>query len=203
MRALVKTTIVAIALFVGVTVNAQNLPVQFGVKGGVNLSNITDGDNGGDAKVGFNVGITLDYAIASDLYLLTGLEYSMKGMKDSGIKLNLSYLQLPVHVGYKMSMTENTKIVLHAGPYLGYAVDGKWKVGSVSVDAFSDEFNDATEGAVKLGRFDFGLGLGVGLEVDKISIGLGYDFGLTNIYDGSFDGKLRNMNAYLSVGYKF
>lgn len=209
MKATIKASLLAVALLVGISINAQVGPISFGVKAGMNLSNMHESDGGGngDAKVGFNAGVTLDYAFASDVYLMTGLEYSLKGTKQDNLKLNLSYLQLPVHVGYKLTVAPGTKIVFHVGPYIGYAVDGKWKIGGISVDAFGDEMK--AQGASLLKRFDFGVGLGAGVEFGKIGIGLGYDFGLANTaksfeYEGEkYDSKLRNMNAYLTLGYKF
>lgn len=223
MKTIIKTSLLAIALLIGISANAQDKPLTFGVKAGMNLSNFSgDGADGSDAKIGFNVGFTVDYALTQDLYLMTGLDFTIKGAKDKGefyeeiegidveidgeVKANPMYLQLPVHVGYKMNIAENTKIVIHAGPYIAYGLGGKMKIsgkasaGGVSVpidDIKTDFFGDDA-----YDRFDFGLGMGVGVEFGKIGAGLGYDLGLTNI-SGDSDYKVRNMNAYLTVGYKF
>ncbi|GHV15811.1 hypothetical protein FACS1894169_08300 [Bacteroidia bacterium] len=200
MKTIFKTCLVAIALLVGINTYAQDKPIAFGVKAGVNLSNFS-GDLGGDAKIGFNVGVTLDYGLSPDLYLLTGLDYSLQGTKEGDSKINLSYLKLPIHLGYKLLVADNTKIVFRAGPYVGFAVDGKYKRGAVSVDAFNKDLEDVL--GFKYNRFDFGLGLGVGLEFGKIGVGLGYDFGLVDIVDTGGLAKIKNMNAYLTLGYKF
>ncbi len=54
-----------------------------------------------------------------------------------------------------------------------------------------------------MNRFDAGLGVGAKAELGKISVGLGVDYGLTTINKNTEDGKNRNVNASLSVGYKF
>lgn len=211
MKTTFKTCLVAIALLIGINTYAQDKPVTLGVKAGVNLSNFS-GDLKGDAKVGFNAGVTLDYALSSDLYLLTGLDYSLQGTKEGDSKINLSYLKLPIHLGYKLVVADNTKIVFRAGPYVGFAVDGKYKMGSVSVNAFDKDLENAM--GFKYNRFDFGLGFGVGAEFGKICIGLNYDLGLMNVVDvtnktlvqqltGISDPKGKNMNASLILGYKF
>lgn len=213
MKTLFRLALVAIAVFIGVSANAQDKPLTFGVEAGMNLSNFT-GDLKEDAKIGFNVGVTLDYALAQDFYLMTGLKYSLEGTKVGGIdgKINFSYLKLPIHFGYKMAISESAKIVLHIGPHIAYAVDGKYKVGSVSVDAFASELEN--EQGFNYNRFDFGLGLGVAAEFNKICVGLGYDLGLINLVNmkdsswseentGIADPKGKNMNAYLTLGYKF
>jgi hypothetical protein len=135
----------------------------------------------------------LDYGFTPDVYLLTGLQLTTKGYKvgtgEDKYTSNLMYLQLPVHAGYKLTVAEATKIVFHAGPYAAYGIGGK-----------SGDDKSFEKGHAK--RFDFGLGLGVGAEFGKIGVDLGYDFGLANVNDAG-DGKVKNMNAYLSLGYKF
>ena len=214
MKTILKTSLIAIALLLGISANAQEKPLTFGVKAGMNLSNFS-GDGDSDSKIGFNAGVTVDYALSSDLYLLSGLELTTKGAKaeysesESGVSVKYKatatpmYLQLPVHLGYKLTVTEGTKIVFHAGPYIAYGIGGKTKAkasaNALSIDINHEDKEDffGDEGAK---RFDFGVGLGAGVEFGKIGVGLGYDFGLTKLYDA---GNNKNMNAYLTVGYKF
>jgi len=208
MKTSFKTLLIAIALLIGVTANAQDKPLTFGVKAGMNLSNFSGDVDDTSVKIGFNFGITADYALTPELYILTGLEFTMKGSKADGTlegvkvteKANPMFLQLPVHLGYKFAVANDTRIVLHAGPYIAYGIGGKLKyeakqsgvTGSVDTDFFGDD---------RFKRFDFGLGLGAGVEFGKIGVGLGCDFGLVSLARG--DAKVRTMNAYLTVGYKF
>lgn len=198
----IKVVLFAVALLIGVSASAQDQKAIFGVKGGVNMSNLSGDVNGNKAKIGFNVGITLDYAFTPEWYLLTGLEYTTKGAKFDKIdgfkpSINAAYIQLPIHAGYKLEVSDATKVVFHAGPYLAYGVNGKAKAKTDGVEISENTFGD--DG---FKRFDFGVGLGVGLEFGKIGVGLGYDFGLVNIIDLS-GASVKNGNAYLSVGYKF
>ncbi|MFV0536565.1 MAG: porin family protein [Dysgonomonas sp.] len=224
MKTTFRTCFVAIALLIGINTYAQDKPATFGVKAGVNLSNFSgDGADGMDAKIGFNVGLTIDYALTQDLYLLTGLEFTLKGGKDEGsVSMihpdygtisfsgkendNPMYLQIPIYIGYKLVVTDATKIVFRAGPYIAYGIGGKSNIegrfivgGDAAVD-IDDDYGFFGKDRAK--RFDFGLGLGVGAEFGKIGATLGYDFGLANIAP-SGGGKVRNMNAYLALGYKF
>lgn len=217
MKTILKTSLLAISLLIGVAANAQEQPLTFGVKAGMNLSNYGGDAENTDAKIGFNVGVTVDYALTQDLFLMSGLDFSIKGAKatekDSFGTVEVEYeytsspmyLQLPVHIGYKFEVSEGVKLNLHAGPYIAYGIGGKEKMkikGNVpGVDLEADEDVDLF-GKDGLNRFDFGLGLGVGVEFGKFGVGLGYDLGLANI-SGESDYKLSNMNAYLTVGYKF
>lgn len=199
-----KTILFAVALLIGVNAYAQDGRAEFGVKAGLNMSTFNGDYEDTKAKIGFNVGVTLDYALtdARDWYLLTGLEYTTKGTKFKKIagieqSINAAYLQLPIHAGYKFDVTETTRLSFHAGPYLAYGVNGKYKIKSNGVEVNTDTFDDNN-----LKRFDFGVGLGVGAEFGKIGLGLGYDFGLLNVSDNK-NITVRNANAYLTVGYKF
>ncbi len=184
----------AVVAVVALSASAQN--IQFGVKGGLNMSNISNTGLDSKAKIGFNVGVTADYQVSKDLYVLSGLEYITKGEKykieGGDASLNLAYMQLPIHAGYKISIADDTRLVLHAGPYLAYALSAKTKVGSKKTNIIDD-----------MNRFDAGLGVGAKAELGKISVGLGVDYGLTTINKNTEDGKNRNVNASLSVGYKF
>lgn len=204
----VKSFLFVVVLLIGITANAQDKPITFGVKAGVNLSNFSGDVEDTSSKIGFNIGITTDYSLTTDLYILTGLELTMKGSKADGIiegikvteKTNPMFLQLPVHLGYKFVVAEDTKIVLHTGPYIAYGIGGKIKYeakeGGVTSNTEVDFFGDDL-----FKRFDFGLGLGAGAEFGKIGVGLGWDFGLANL--AREDAKIRTMNGYLIIGYKF
>lgn len=217
MKMIARTTLIVASILLTIGVRAQDKPLTFGVKAGMNISNFSGDFEDTKAKIGFNAGVTLDFALTNDLYLLTGLEFTSKGAKvneDTNLKMNLSYLQLPVHAGYKLTVANGTRVVFYAGPYIAYAADGKWKVKGVedSVGVFGDE---AEAAGLKMKRFDFGLGFGVGAEFGQFNAGLNCDFGLVNIADfGMIDledlGKLdassvsvKNMNVGISLGYKF
>lgn len=218
MKTILKTSLLVISLLVGVVANAQDTPLTFGVKAGVNLSNFGGDVKDSDAKVGFNVGLTVDYALTQDVFLMSGLEFTTKGAKSSYEEdfevakasvtetVNAMYLQLPIHIGYKFDVSEGLKLNIHAGPYLAYGIGGKAKIkykGDIAGVDLSQENGEVDFfGKDRAKEFDFGLGLGVGAEFGKIGVGLGYDLGLVNLSRES-DYKITNMNAYLSVGYKF
>ena len=182
-------------------VGAQN--ASFSIRGGLNMSNFY-GDELSDKnmKIGFHAGVGADFEFAPNIALQTGLFYTAKGAeyssKDEGdlidVNTTANYLQLPIHLAYKIDVTPGTKVVLHAGPYLAYGIGGKVKAGPLSVNTF--------DGDLGFKPFDAGLGLGVGAEFGRILVDLGWDMGLTNI--SRFDsGNVKTQNAYLSLGYKF
>lgn len=203
-----KILFTALVLVFGLNAMAQESPLSFGVKAGVNLSNVDMKfyESTFDAKIGFQVGVTLDYALTPDFYLQSGLLFTTKGAKENGTDgngvkvpatINPMYLELPVMAAYKLVVSDGMKVVFNAGPYLAYGVAGKVTVKEDRIDVSTNIFQ---KDGFK--RFDFGVGGGVGFEFGEITANLGYELGLANIAD-SKGANAKNRNAFLAVGYKF
>lgn len=221
-----------------VNVSAQTRPITLGVRAGVNFSNSsTTIDeqsyelNGKDGKTGFLLGITADFKISETLYFQSGLSFTTKGVifkeentyvhgmdpnnrRNRELKVNLSYIQLPLMGAYKAKLSSNTKLVISAGPYLAYGIGGKIKSNSTFTSGGGyqpndDDLNSFGERTFK--RFDFGLGTGVGLEFKSYCLNFNYEWGLSNINRDSHDSDIvplfhkgyKNRNASLTLGYKF
>ncbi|MBF6627472.1 MAG: PorT family protein [Proteiniphilum sp.] len=202
-----RLTAVVVMLAIVTAVSAQ---MSLGIKGGVNMSNLVYDDEVDDKnpKIGFNIGLAADFEFAPSVALQTGLFFTTKGFKavnetiDAEYTENLMYVQLPLHLAYKIDVMPGTRVVLHAGPYAAYGVGGsrKAEVGNLSTEWDVDKiFGDA---ARQYKPFDAGVGLGVGAEFGAILVDLGWDMGLVNISNID-NGSVKNQNAYLSVGYKF
>lgn len=209
---MIKFLAVSMLLVGATSVYAQDKPVTLGVKAGFNISSMTGDDADGiDSKTGFLFGVTVDVNIAPQLYLMTGLDYTTKGGKtvayyylyenlhEGKMTMNLNYLQLPVHIGYKVAASDKVNIVFRGGPYLAYGAGGKTELkfsdlGKGKTNSFDDNW---------FKRFDLGAGLGVGAEFGKIGVNLGYDFGLIKISNMQGLPKIKNNNFSVAVGYKF
>ena len=198
MKTIFKTAFIAVAMLCCIGMNAQEKPFILGLKAGANLSKL-GGDPDGGAIPGFKVGGTLEIPLAwnSTFHILTGVDYSFQGGKDHVYKLEASYLQVPLHLGYRVGVWENELIfVFHGGPYAGYALDAKWKyVGD------RNAFDDKIKPLGKLKKFDCGLGIGLGAEFGKMRLDIGGDFGMIDISDS--DHTIKNMNGYITIGYRF
>lgn len=201
-----KTLVLAALLICGVgTTYAQNREkVRLGVEAGMTVNTIKNSYDDADRKVGFDAGLRVDVNFTDNIYLGTGLQYMMKGVKSSGegreSKVNTGYLQIPIHVGYRYDFNETIGIFGEFGPFLAIGVNGQRKVewGRHSEDY--DVFGDPDEGYAK--RFDMGLGLHVGCEIiQHWQVALGYDWGLIDMYKGAGDN--RNGSLRLGVAYMF
>lgn len=179
--------------FVAGAVSAQ---VSFGIKGGVNLASIYgEGSTGAKMKPGFHVGVTGEVGFMPLISVKSGLMFVNKGYngpKGSEYTAGLSYLQVPVHIAYKMPLLPAVKLQLYGGPYAAFGITGNIKSDGEKVASFSKE------GGAK--RFDMGLGAGADVIFGKITAGIGIDFGLTPL---SEDTSMKNNNFLLSVGYLF
>ena len=174
-----KKMVMLAVLTAGMLLSASAQEVKFGVKAGLNLSTV-----GGDMKdliegmgmdqkshVGFHIGAFVDLGLTENLYIQPGLFYSNKGVKgelkedDSyKMKINLSYLEIPILASYRIKLCDNMKWHINAGPYLAYGIGGKIKFeGELLEDVLDDaKAFDEDEGDLK--RFDFGLSFGTGVN---------------------------------------
>ena len=188
--------------------------IEYGVKAGLNFSTLIDKDNDGavtensSTKTGFHIGFTAEYSFTDKFAFESGLLYSSKGTNsrytDSGTTyketLNLNYLEIPLNAVYKIELG-NKKVLLKAGPYLGFAFSGKY----IYDDGSSDKVNigsDRNNDEIK--ALDFGLNFGAGIGIKSYTLGLQYEFGLANISPDTSNGyKISNSVFGISLGYKF
>ncbi|MTK53940.1 porin family protein [Paludibacter sp.] len=172
----ILTVVMCLASFVAI--NAQ---VRIGPKVGMNISNMTLSSSGINMSmstlVGFQVGVVAEIPVATDFVIQPGLLYSSKGTKIdmAGVNSNerLDYLELPVNAMYKIELAGPAKLILFAGPYLGYGVGGK--------DSMTGEKIKFTGANKDFKALDLGLNFGPGVEIGSLQVTLQYGFSLTNI----------------------
>ncbi|NDW10314.1 porin family protein [Dysgonomonas sp. 520] len=199
MKIVIKSCMVAMALLLSTSAYAL-LPFGFGIHAGMNTSNVGGDVDDTKAKVGYQVGATVDFTVPIiGIFAESGVSLTTKGFKqevgDKTYSTNAMYLQVPLYFGYKISALNLLAVKFKAGPYWAYGIGGKYKdVNGKKHDTFGDD---------GFKKNDFGLTAAVGGEVlGKLNVNIGYDFGLTNISQVD-DYKVRNRNAYITVGYKF
>lgn len=191
------------------TLQAQvsNGEAQFGVKGGVNFSNMyTEDVNDNNVLTSFNAGIYATLPITSFIAIQPEVLYSRKGSEltyDNAFatgtaQFKLNYIEVPILV--KANLTKNLNI--HAGPYFAYLVDAQIKNES---DTFNFEDNLDND---DFNKFDAGISAGIGLDFESIGIGARYNYGLTTVgkertTGGATytvpDGKNSNVSLYMTL----
>lgn len=222
-----KVLLIAFSFFIAVSSYSQDKLFSLGVRAGMNLSDMSVEHSDTKARVGYQFGIVGEYKLPNDFFLQSSLNVSSKGTKvdldidydfngdgipDKGsVKTtwNATYLELPVLVGYKVNVTEGFGLKFMAGPYIAYGIGGKI-TGTASVDmgipdggyelySGKDKMDSFSDESLK--HFDFGLLGGVAADYQKFTITLGYEYGLSNVSQGS--NGIHNRNAFLTIGYNF
>jgi len=170
--------------------STSNTNVKFGVKGGINFSNMyTDDVDDENVLTGFNLGLYAKVPLASIISIQPELNFTTKGSQltynnafaSGKAKFRMNYIELPVLAVF--NVTKNLNI--HAGPYLAYLVDSNVKNDS-DVNSFDFENNLDND---DFNRFDAGLAVGLGLDFDMLNFGARYNYGLTTVgKDTNFNG---------------
>jgi hypothetical protein len=186
----------------------------FGVRAGFNLTNISQkydgtkasGDDKGKFKPGFQIGVVGEYALGESFAIQPGILFATQGTKfkftdeaEITETFSLNYIQVPINAQYRIDLG-GAKLLLQAGPYLGYAIGGKDKYEAGGASESDDiEFGSKDE---EINPFDFGLGLGAGVQFSNFQVGLGYNLGLTNLSNVDRV-KLKNNGLALTLTYLF
>lgn len=223
-----KINIIALSVLLALTgacANAQSAGTAtitsggttFGLRAGVNMQNI----NGKDAInnklenkliIGYNAGVNAEIPIANDYYLQPGILFSTKGAKlnNNYGTIKLSYLEVPVNFVYK-PMFGTSRILIGFGPYVGFAVGGRYKpnTGSNQKVTFKNTVSVTDPAGVYIKRFDAGANFLAGYELSsRISAQLNAQLGLLKTnpkYSATPNDKSawKNTGFGISVGYRF
>ena len=164
--------------------------VDFGVKAGLNFSNIHFNLKGAspEGAVGFNLGTFVDFELNRSFHLQPEILYSKEGIKDGSV----NYLNVPVTL--KWYFFEG--IHVNAGPQLGILVDAEGGTDGLKTTNFSTVFGLGYEtpgGFMIDTRYALGVANIVG-EDAYVDSGMGY-----NII--GFSGWTRTFQ--IGIGYKF
>lgn len=179
----------------------NNVNTEFGVKGGLNMSNLyTDDADDENVLFGFNAGVYATLPVSDFIAIQPELLFTTRGseleynnaLAQGNVKLKLNYIELPLLV--RVNITKNFNI--HAGGYASYMVSAK-STGDGDFE-FEDQYDTDD-----FNKFDAGIAAGVGVDFNPISVGLRYNYGLTTIVkDGDDSSDLKNSNLSLYLSYK-
>jgi hypothetical protein len=206
---ILKMKLQLLILFLGIHVfgNAQkHNPVY--IKGDIGLSNVKTNSAKGTMELAFGIGLESYAAIINDddynislnpilSYLKTGYELTTGG------KVIVHYINLALPLTFVVNPRgsgEDVGLAFGAGPFVAYAVSGKFN--TLSTDPYKKmSFGNGTADNRK--SIDAGIVLKSSVRLKKLNIGTQYNFGLTNlipkdrIANGSYI-RSRNFLLYLS-----
>jgi hypothetical protein len=208
---------ILLILLSGTQVNAQEQQTdtetgivgKFGIKGGLNFSNMYIDDVGDEKmKLGWHAGFFGKFPLTRGVSLQPELLYSSKGTKlnytapligAGEYRFNLNYVELPVLLSFNIG--ENFHI--NVGPYAAYLAHAD--VTEIENDGTVDELLELDEEDFK--RWDFGAAAGIGFDVNKFTIGARYTLGLTEINDATILSSIapnsKNSAINVFIGFAF
>jgi hypothetical protein len=167
--------------FMGYTnANAQSNVTKFGVKGGVNFSNLyTDNADDENVLTGFNIGLYAKVPVTNSISIQPEIYYTGKGAEvvynnafaSGTAKFKLNYIEVPVMLVANVTKNFNVQV----GPYAGYLISGKTTNESGTYN-FEDNINTDD-----FNKIDAGVAAGLGLDLETVSFGVRYNYGLTKI----------------------
>lgn len=214
-----KRILISILLVTAVFAALQSFAqTSFGVKGSFNMYNLSVKDTDGE-KIelkmipAFDAGVFAEIPIVPEFYFRPELYFATKGAKSknesSGIKVNLSYVVLPLDFLYKGDLSGG-KVFIGIGPYIALGVGGKLSSGSESIDIkFKNDLSAEDMGnAMYYKPLDFGGNLMAGYEFkNKFSFAINTTLGFTNIepkIEGNApESSTKNIGFGLTLGYRF
>jgi len=220
--------------------------MKIGIIAGVNLSTfyMREGESNayevGGTKFGFQGGAVLDIPLSKLFYFQPGFMLIRKGMKTEytgydqyggdeykytyTLTATANYIEIPLLLSVKNSVTENVAIRINAGPYIAYAFD-EGSIEEEENEYLNGRIVDNGGRSLKLfkeycyeygcenaSRFDYGLSIGGGVHFGNVYIGVFYDYGLANLYsytsydrynDSENDREVTTSSMGLNVGYFF
>ena len=173
-------------IFLGLTVLASSLSFaqQFGVKAGLNLSDISNTSTAVDTKMktGLYAGVTATFPITESYSIKPELVYNQMGAKTDlydfgGIigqvstTTKLDYLSLPIMLQYNLP----SNLYLEVGPEFSYMLSANQSLNTIITPSTNINMD-------YLNRFNVGAGVGAGLKINEnLGINARYTFGLTQI----------------------
>lgn len=195
---------IMVGLFSATTIYAQSddTTAQFGVKGGVNLSNITSDDFGdSDQLTSFHLGLFLEIPISERFSFQPEVLYSGQGfagsVATSEVEHQVDYIQVPLMA--KIYLVKG--LYAEAGPQFGFKVKEEidykpgTEGGELEVNSDDSYIKD----------YDTNIVFGAGYKFENgLSLSARYNMGLTNIYkDNTILGNVDAKNAVWQFGVGF
>ena len=184
-----KKYVLALTLFLILAISSQAQKMSVGIKGGLNISDISGVD--GDNRLSGHLGLFLNGSINSKWSIQPELLYSGQGQQfmfaGNEWTLALSYLQVPVMIQFHPI----EKLYLEFGPQLSFLLAANNKNDGDKIEVDGD-----------FKKVDLGLGFGAGIMATRsLGIYARYNLGLTDIYK-IYEPDYMNRVAQIGISYK-
>lgn len=204
----------AVLLFTAAPLFAEGM--MFGIKGGLNMSNLTGEDAKIDfgvdpsTKMGFGGGVFFNYAFtelfgiqAEALYMMKGATYEVEFEGETfSANINADYIEIPLLLKVTIPTEGKIKPAIFAGPAFGFLMSAKAEGEGESTDIKDD-----------LESMDIGIlgGAEIGYKMEKgmLFLSASYEVGMQTMVkpfdgeDGEEEVDVKNSNIGIYLGYAF
>ncbi|MBN2731020.1 MAG: PorT family protein [Balneolaceae bacterium] len=180
-------TLLALAFFVFAffTGRTEAQHTEWGLRGGLNMTNIYDTDFNPEPHVGFQAGLYLTHWFdKSSFAIQPEVLYTRKGFEKNTYRIN--YIEVPVLARFNFNRDVKQQPYIYLGPYAGIKVNADTPPvvihsGYITAPEGPSSNYSFTEGDIN--PVDFGIIVGGGFDFGRFDIGLRYSGGLRDISD--------------------
>ena len=186
-----KKLIATLAVLMVFSMAATNVEAKrFGVKGGVNVTDLNFENGRTPGALGYQLGITWQRDLPLGLSIQPELLYHVKATKFDQIEsqLGLGYVEVPLNVQWGLRFA-NKKIraFAQASPFVGYAIA---QTGNETGESIFGDYKDLadlvgieTDKWEGINRLSYGAGLGAGVQFGILQITAQYNWNFGSILD--------------------
>lgn len=156
-------------LFLGSILNAQEKPVRFGIRAGVNFSTVNFVDDSLPSEIlkettwksGGVLGLFMIVPLSGSFYIQPEYLYSQMvgGTKSPQTRFEFNYLSMPVFLRWEAMH----RFSLLAGPQFDLLINAKQKNGE-SIEVITEELEDRSIGATFVAEVNLGQSFLVGIR---------------------------------------
>jgi len=214
MKNLFKGVLLVSALFLSEETQAQ---IRLGIKAGINSSTNhvpnVESDVSVRSRIDFQGGVLVDIPMANSFSLQPALLVSTKGSKVNALlidgntgsvvspinnSIKLVYAEIPVLALFRRCIHQSFRFYGGVGPYVGIGLGGKIK-SSYNPLAKDVVFGSGNVGSNSFRRFDYGASAAAGIEINRLLIGVNYNYGLIDL--GRATSKSYNRTLGITIGF--
>lgn len=187
---------------------------RFGIKGGVNVTNLDVEHMETIGALGYSAGLTWQWDLPLGFALQPELLYHVNATKFEQVESQLSQgsIRLPINVQWGLRLADrNIRVFAQASPFVGYVVNsdvksttGSSNLGSLVPDEYKDYYSQLVGIAESKNNFTYGAGLGVGVQLWALQLTAQYtwNFGsIANLENATFDDIKAGFNDSNFGGY--
>ncbi len=210
-----KKTLLSFLLILGsvFSIYAQKSSIKFGLKGGINLSNVAMTPSDSEIKKSMNLGLMaggfVEIGLSNQFAIQPELLFNKKGYKfettyKSGTTTEtLSYLSIPILVKFKPI----SSLYFDLGPEISFLIGAKDSPAITYLIFTKDKssYYSTTDLKEFVNTLDLGLSIGTGFDFTrKIGAEFRYTLGLSNtVKNASTGNSVKNGVIQISLHYSF